>query len=191
MINRARYPFLFLAAVVLSSGCHTKTQPSANFKPVASLQELMQDVVDPSADGVWNAVETIVTRDGETVQQPRSETEWLQVRRSAVVLLESANLLVIPGRRVGLRPFPAEATGALDSAQIQELINAQRPVFDAFAAALRESAVAALAAIDARDPTRLVGAGGGIDQVCEGCHLKFWYPNQVIPSLPSSGAPGR
>jgi len=159
-----------MATVVLSSGCSTQAPPSTNFKPVASLQELMQAVVDPSADGVWNAVETTVSRDGETIQQPHSEAEWLEVRRSALTLVESANLLVIPGRRVGVRPFPAEAAGAVDSAQIQELIAAQRPVFDAFAAALRESAVVALAAINARDSTRLVSAGGAIDQVCEGCH---------------------
>jgi hypothetical protein len=30
-----------------------------------------------------------------------------------------------------------------------------------------------------------VKAGGVIDEICEGCHLTFWYPNQVIPSLPS------
>jgi hypothetical protein len=181
--------YTLIAGIVLSGGCSTQVQPSASLKPVASLQELMQGVVDPSADGVWNAVETMVTRDGETIQQPRSEAEWLEVRRAALTLVESTNLLVIPARRVGVRDFPAEAAGALDSTQIQELIAAQHPVFDSFAAALRESAVAALAAIDARDPTKLVSAGGAIDQVCEGCHLKFWYPNQVIPSLPSSRLP--
>jgi len=157
---------------------------SPSWKPVVSLQELMQGVVDPSADGVWDAVETDITAAGETVRQPRTPAEWLDVRRSAITLVESANLLVIEGRRVGASDFPAEAEGALDSTHIQELITTKRPTFNAFAVALREAALASLSAIDARDPSRLVRAGGAVDQVCEGCHLTFWYPNQVIPVLP-------
>ncbi|MEA3174209.1 MAG: hypothetical protein QOF42_1620 [Gammaproteobacteria bacterium] len=175
------------AVVSLFGGCSPHVNPTPPLQhPVASIQELMQAVVDPSADGVWNAVETTLTNDGETVQQPRTDAEWLEVRRAALILVESANLLEIEGRRVGARDFPAEAAGVLDSAHIQELIDAQRSTFNGFAVALRLAALTTLSAIDAKDPTRLVSAGGAIDQVCEGCHLKFWYPNQVIPSLPNS-----
>jgi hypothetical protein len=54
------------------------------------------------------------------------------------MLVERTNLLVIEGRRVGTCDFSAEAAGALDSTHIQELIAAQRPTFNAGAAALRE-----------------------------------------------------
>jgi hypothetical protein len=175
---------VLLVVVMSSSACTAQVHPSSPaLRPVASIQELMQEVIDPSADGVWDAVETTVTKDAEIVQQPRTNTQWLDVRRSAMTLVESTNLLAIEGRRVGVRDFPAEATGALDSAHIQDLIAAQRPTFNAFAAALREAALTTLAAIDAQDPARLVKAGGAVDQVCEGCHLRFWYPNQVIPPI--------
>ena len=173
-----------LVVIMLLSACSVQVHPSPPpLPPVASIQELMQEVIDPSADGVWDAVETTLTREGETLQQPHTHARWLEVRRSAMTLVESANWLVVEGRRVGVRDFPAEATGALDSVHIQELIAAQRPTFNAFAAALRESALATLSAIDAQDPVRLVQTGGAVDQVCEGCHLKFWYPNQVIPPI--------
>ena len=155
-----------------------------SLQPVASVQELMQDVVDPAADGVWNAVETDVTEHGIRVRQPQDVAQWQEVRRAAIVLLESSNLLLMDGRRVGRFDFPAEAQGALDSTHIEQRIAAERTAFNAFAAALRETTTTALAAVDARDTTQLVIAGGAIDQVCEGCHLKFWYPNQVIPPLP-------
>lgn len=148
----------------------------------------MQSVIDPSADDVWNAVETDTTAAGENERQPHTPEEWLEVRSAAISLVESANLLMIEGRRAGARPFPAEATGALDSAQIEALITARRPEFNAFAAALRTASLTALSAIDARDPVRLMSAGGAIDQVCEGCHVTFWYPHQVIPRLPHAGA---
>jgi hypothetical protein len=179
-------PTSLAAALLLLQACAPEDQHGPPpFQPSASLQELMQDIVDPSADGVWNSVETIVTREGESTRQPHTAEEWLEVRRAAVTLSESANLLVIEHRRVGVRPFNAEASGALDSNQIQALIDTQRVAFNGFARALREAALTSLSAIDARDPVRLVSAGGAIDQICEGCHLRFWYPNQVIPSLPS------
>lgn len=155
-------------------------------RPVASIQELMQGLIDPSADGIWNAVETITTASGTSTRQPQTAEEWSGVRRAAVVLAEGANLLVIEGRRAGAQDFPAEATGALDSVHIQELIAAKRPTFNAFAVALREAALTAVSAIDAHNPAQLVSAGGAIDQVCESCHLAFWYPNQVIPPLPKT-----
>jgi hypothetical protein len=158
-------------------------------RPVASIQELMQGIIDPSADGIWNAVETIETSTGSEVRQPRTPKEWLEVRHAALTLVESGNLLILEGRAVGARAFAAEAAGALDSTDIQKLIGAKRAMFDAYAAALREAGVNAISAIDARNPASLIQAGGVIDQVCEGCHLTFWYPNQAIPAFPRDGDP--
>jgi hypothetical protein len=172
-----------LAAVIGVCSVHAAAAPPLA-QPVASIQEIMQSVVDPSADGVWNAVETETTASGETERQPRTTEEWLEVRRAAIILAESANLLVIEGRRAGAHDFPAEAAGALDSVHIDARIAARRSEFNAFAAALRTASLTALSAIDARDAVRLVSAGGALDQVCESCHLTFWYPNQVIPPLP-------
>jgi hypothetical protein len=40
-----------------------------------------------------------------------------------------------------------------------------------------------LAAVEARDVQRLSLAGGHMNEIsCEGCHLKYWYPNQKLPS---------
>jgi hypothetical protein len=158
---------------------------------VASIQELMQLQVDTSADGVWDAVESDTTATGTVERQPRTPEEWVSARNAAITLVEATNLLVIDGRRVGAREFPAEADGALDSAHIEALIAAKRPAFNAFAVALRREGLAAIAAIDAKDPAALVKAGGDIDEVCEACHLTFWYPNQIIPAFPRENDPRR
>jgi hypothetical protein len=155
-------------------------------RPIASIQELMQAEIDTSADGVWNAVESISTQAGNEERLPRTPEEWIAARNAAITLVEATNLLLIDGRRVGAKDFPAEAEGALDSLHIQALVDAKRPTFNAFAAALREAGLAAIAAIDAKDPPALVRAGGEIDQVCEACHLTFWYPDQVIPAFPDA-----
>jgi hypothetical protein len=165
--------------------------PRSPQRPVASIQELMQTEVDTSADGVWNAVESDATSAGTVERQPHTPEEWVAARNAAITLVEATNLLVIDGRRVGVREFPAEADGALDSAHIEVLIAARRPAFNAFAVALRQAGLAAIAAIDAKDPAALVKAGGDMDEVCEACHLTFWYPNQVIPAFPSENDPRR
>jgi hypothetical protein len=164
--------------------------PIAALRPIASIQELMRAEVDRSADGVWNAVATISTVKGVEERRPKTPQEWEEVRLSAIALIEAANLLVMEGRRVGAKDFAAEAAGALDSKQIQALLDSKRPVFNSFAGALREAGVVALAAIDAKDPAALEMAGGGIETVCEGCHLTFWYPNQVIPPFPEKDQAG-
>jgi hypothetical protein len=151
----------------------------------------MQAEVDRSADGVWNSVATVSTEKGTVEHRPQTPEEWQEVRLSAITLIEATNLLMMEGRRVGAKEFPAEADGALDSKQIQALLDSKRAQFNAFAGALREAGLTALTAIDAKDPEALVNAGGGIESVCEGCHLTFWYPNQVIPPFPSTDEVGR
>jgi hypothetical protein len=171
-----------------SPGNLTAQSPAAtSLRPIASIQELMQTQIDLAADGIWDAVESDVTRRGVEERQPRTAEEWAAVRKANLTLVEATNLLQLPGRLVGSKPFAAEAQGALDSGQITERIAADRATFDGFAQALREAGLQALAAVDAKDPVALVRAGGALDEVCEGCHLRFWYPNQIIPALPGGG----
>jgi hypothetical protein len=185
--GRASTALVFLALGACSA--QNPAQPPQALEPVATLQELMQSEVDASADNIWDAVETTAGAAGEEHKQPRTDAEWQEVRRNAIVLIEAANLLTVEGRKLSAAPFPAEAAGALDSREIDERITHNRYVFDQYALALRQSARTLLVAIDARDPQALVTAGGTLDEVCESCHMNFWYPNQVIPPFPTKGDP--
>jgi hypothetical protein len=151
-------------------------------QPVATIQELMQAEVDASADSIWDAVETTVSQGGEERKQPRTAEEWQEVRRNAIVLIEAANLLTVENRKLSNASFPAEAAGALDSAEIARRISSNRPAFNQYAITLRQTAQTLLTAIDAKDPNAMIVAGGVLDEVCESCHMTFWYPNQVIPT---------
>jgi hypothetical protein len=171
-------PLLFLSA------CSSSTdQGSPPLVPYASVQEVMDGIVDPAADELWASVETTVTQDGVEDKQPHTPEEWAEVRRKAITLIEASTLLSIQGRKAAAKPFPAEAEGALDSEQIQRRLDADHAAFAGFAGSLRVAAQKALAAIDAKDPAALVDAGGVMDGVCEGCHMTFWHPNQVIPPV--------
>ena len=189
----------FVATLLVLSACsaHDPHPPQADhahdvassIQPIATIQELMQSEVDASADSIWDAVETTTGKAGEENKQPRTPEEWQEVRRNAIVLIEGANLLTVDHRRLSAAPFPAEAAGALNSTEIEKRIASNRAAFNQYALTLRATAQTMLTAIDAKDPKALVAAGGVLDEVCESCHMTFWYPNQVIPPFPTKGDP--
>ena len=177
-------------SLVIAAGWYSAGQsaPAApRFEPLASIQELMVSVVDPAADGLWDAVSSETTAKGLEEKAPRTKEEWQAVRHHAISLLESTSLLVEPGRRVAAPGRELEDThiaGVLNAAQAQQAINVNPASFRAYAQALRLGAVEALQAVDKQDAAALVAAGGNIDHACEACHLQFWYPNARRPPAP-------
>jgi hypothetical protein len=151
------------------------------FRLLASIRELMDSEVDPAADFLWASVASISTRAGLEERQPRTDEEWLEVRRHAVTLSEAPNLLIMKGRRVSATYVPSAGAGELDSNDVQKKIDENPQAFVALAQNLQDAAVKTLAAVDAKDPVALFELGGTIDEACEACHVTFWYPNQVLP----------
>ena len=198
-MSSVRLSAVVSASLLVLSACsardpqvpHAEHAPdiASSIQPVATLQELMQSEVDASADSIWDAVETTTSKSGDENKQPRTPEEWQEVRRNAIVLIEAANLLTVDQRRLSAAPFPAEAAGALDSTEIEKRIATNRAAFNQYALTLRQTAQTMLTAIDAKDPQALVSAGGVLDEVCESCHMTFWYPNQSIPPFPKKGDP--
>ncbi len=154
------------------------------FKPTASIQDLMTAIVDPSADALWDSVSSEMTSKGIEEKQPRSDAEWLAVRRDAIALLEAGNLLMMNGRAVthGGKPTEdAHVEGVSTPQQVRQAIDASPAQFHAGALQLHDAAADALAAIDARDAARLLVAGEKLDHACESCHSAYWYPNAKQP----------
>lgn len=147
-----------------------------------SVQELMDSIIDPSSDVLWRAVGTVVDAGGFHDALPKTPEDWRDVRRAAVRLVEGANLLMLPGRAAAPPGTKSEVPGVeLEPAQIAALIGRNRPSFDGYALALQGVALDAVRAADARNAARLMDAGGQMEEVCEGCHQNFWYPNANSP----------
>ena len=85
-----------LAAVAVSAACGGPAPPP--YRSIADVKQLMQGIVDPNADAVWSSVATIFTKAGTEERRPRTKEEWEAVRRRAMTLTESGNLLMMPGR---------------------------------------------------------------------------------------------
>ena len=191
-----RFPFLVLPLLTLllsfGSGCRgAKPEPrqesrqdsrQPEYVPTATIKDIMLSIVDPSADVVWDSVQTVVTAKGIVDKAPRTDEEWTEVRRGAIRLAEATNLLIMPGRHVARPGEKSEAPGVeLEPAQMEELINKDPEGWKRRAKALHDASLAALKAIDAKDAPALNAVGERIEGACENCHLSYWYPNQKLP----------
>jgi hypothetical protein len=176
---------LWFVAALAIAGCTSKAPPAAldtqpRFLLIATVQDLMDGQIDPAADGLWDSVAFIATEAGTEDRQPRTDAQWKAVRTNAITLIEAANLLSMPGRRVASADAPV-GPGELRPAEIQRRMESSHGAFVQFARALQQAGMKALTAIDAKDPQALMDAGGVIDEACEACHMTYWYPNQQRP----------
>lgn len=167
-----------LELIVLSS--FTAAEQKAADRPTYStIKDLMESIIDPSADVIWGAVGTIADKQGVQDLSPKTPEQWLEVRRAAVRLIEGGNLLMIPGRDAAPAGVRSEAPGVeLEPPEITALIKKKRKSFDAFARALQAIGSEALRAIEAKDTDLLIEIGGRMEEVCENCHKTFWYPQK-------------
>jgi len=177
------YPYRVTAGVLLIIGgsCKKEELPRGpEYQVTSSIREIMSAMVMPSADVLWNAVSSSVTAKGVEEKAPKTDQEWSDVRGKAITILEASDLILIPGRHVvppgGVNENPSVN---LSPDQIEKLIAEDPASWTRFAHAMHDSVLPALKAIDAKDPMALSDAGGAIDQACENCHLKFYYPKDA------------
>jgi hypothetical protein len=177
------------AACLLVAACTACSPPSgspaaADYRPTSTVKDIMDAVIDPSADFVWDSVQIVATLQGTEEHAPRTDDDWKAVRRHTVALVEASNLLLIPGRHIA-RPGEKADDPKVDlpPEEIEKLMLADWPAWVARAHALHEASTETLKAVEARDVKALLSAGEVLDAACESCHRKYWYP-----SLSGSGS---
>jgi len=149
----------------------------------STVKDIMESIIDPSADVLWRAVGTIMDKEGVQELLPKTQEDWLEQRRAAVRIIEGGNLLMMRGREAAPAGTKSEAPGVeLEPAEIAALIKKKRKSFDAFAKALQAIGLEALRASEAKNPDLLVEIGGRMEDVCESCHKTFWYPQETRAS---------
>ena len=182
--NRLLFPIALTALGVITAlagksvqGQAADTMPS--YQPDASIAEIMDSIVMPSADALWNAVVVNYTQDGLEESKPETDEDWAKLRWSAVNLAEATNLLQMPNRHVAPPGTePAQPGYELTPDQMQALIDGNRTAWMARAIVLHDIALQTISIIDKHDVDGLAEIGGAIDEACESCHMQFWYPDQ-------------
>lgn len=180
------------APVSVAPVAKPRPAPSSRYVITGTIKELMHGIIDPSADAIWDSVSFDITAAGVVETVPRTNEEWYAVRRHALILAESANLLRVPGRKVApATPIPSlvdepPAPEDLPPDQIQILIDRDRTKFARLSQGLIDAAVLAIKAADAKSVDRLSEAGDLLDRACEACHSEYWYPKGGAPKVAPS-----
>jgi len=181
--------FLVFPVFCILASCAPAAPPS-DYNVVATIKDIMDSAVDPSADYIWESLGTEVSAEGVKEKRPANDEEWKEERRKAVLLVEAANLLLMPGRKVAKAGEKAENPEVeLGPEQIEALINKDRPSFVKLAKEFQQTAIEQLKAVDDRNIQELLRTGGDLDTRCENCHKVYWYPNDPAFKQPEGGEP--
>ena len=109
-------------------------------------RQIMETMVDPSANLIWRSVSTVVTVDEVKETFPRSDKEWNDLRKAATRLAEGGRLLKTSRSRWDDRDWLKWSQAIVDAADLT------------------------LKAVDARSPDRILDAGEKIYETCVACH---------------------
>lgn len=142
-----------VVAVVVTAGCAPASPPAAQapppFKPVGTVAQVMEGIVFPSSEVVFNAA---VWSNGVLEGAPSSEEEWHHVEDSALTVAEAGNLLMMSPRAKDNDQWMKNAT------------------------ALNAAGTVAFKAAEARDVNALFDAGSEVYSACSNCHRQYRPP---------------
>lgn len=156
---------------------------AASQAPAPTVYEAMKDVIAPQTQVVWDVSNDLMDDDGNPVASRLSDAQWEQIAAASQRIRDMSLALAMadpvraaaPGVKIDGEGNPEGSTAA----QVQGFIDADRATFAEDAKALAASAEALVTAARAKDAARASDVAGTLDQVCEACHQKFWYPQQA------------
>jgi hypothetical protein len=117
--------------------------------PVASVKQIMQGIVGPAANVVYDAVGTTVSAKGVETWAPKTPEEWDKVGNAAAALIESANLMMMGKRAVDSGDWITMSGAMLGGGQ------------------------EALKATETKNVDALFASSEPINASCDSCHEKY------------------
>jgi cytochrome c556 len=139
-----------LGALLLVGTTALAQGPPEPVPPAAGVKQLMLDLIHPSSNDILLAIYR-----GGPSNDPKDAKEWAAVRRAALTLAESGNMLMMRGRARDQGDWMKDAKLLVDAGN------------------------AAYKAAQAKDANALAAVAGAVDASCTTCH-KQYRPN-VFP----------
>ncbi len=168
-----RNRLLILSLAALLAAC-------AKPGPTTTLQQFMEDKVNPAGEFLFHSVEQVSDAKGQSFRAPQTAEEWKKVSDSLAVLQNAPELLTARGLKAAPPGFKSEHPGIESPPEwIQKTIDSHRDDFDKRALRLKTAADRAAVAAQAHDARALFHSLDGIDKACESCHLHYFYPGDT------------
>ena len=182
-----------LASCVLLAGCAKEKTPTIN--------NSMTHVMQPEAQTIWDITSRAFNAKGDgldpTLIKP---TDWIKLAKAGRKMRDRAHLLAVADHNtvttfgetimgeqgsgmVSVRPEVSHTAASVK--QIQTWIDANPTLFAKRAKILEDSGTKLLNAAHTYDVKAVYEVSAGLDEVCDGCHEKFWGTDEP-PKFPNS-----
>lgn len=166
-------------ALILSPPCeawgrHGTGTPETKPQVYAALAQLMRGIMFPASNIIFAApkknpadVKPAKDPSGATDLLDGSYGQWEAVENSALAIAETANLLMLPGRKCSNgRDVP------VNHADWPKLVQG-----------LRDAAMTAYRAAESKDQSKMVDAAATLNAACANCHDRYRVANDLIPRV--------
>jgi len=134
--------FAVVAALILLAGC--------NKAPSETVQQMMKNKVQPTAQFYWDAVRFVSDDTGEHDIKPTTDAEWEKVRKAAADLQDYGKLL-----------------------QTDAYTSGRNADWTKFSQALVDIGKQAEQAAVEKNPDKVFEVGGTMYNVCSACHMVY------------------
>lgn len=154
MPTKTGQSILISLGLVLLAGCsspqeESETTASGAYNTELDMAEIMSLVLEPASDILWSSGGWVMDASGYEELYPTTDDGWAYVRSQAAIVVESGNMLALPGR--------AEDGDA----------------WMIYSQGLSEAGVLAMEAAAAQDKEAFFQAGAQLYSVCTACHQAY------------------
>ena len=168
---------LFLAAVFTLAG-----SVMAGDEHKVNLQLTMQTQVNPNALALWEATNKAQDDEGNIDPKKLDASAWSRLLEMGKAIDGGGKALATGPGVIAASPGAAlqdeSNAGASKAADVQRYLDAKPAEFRKHAAKLQRAGAAIAEAAAKHDFKKLSELANSLDEVCEGCHVVFWYPQQ-------------
>jgi cytochrome c556 len=148
----------------------------------ADLHDLMKNTVAVQTQVIWDVGNRAQDDQGNPDASKLAAADWNKISDAATKVRQASQTLAradhVLAAAAGVKIEGEGNAGSLGAKQVQALIDANPAAFKTMSQALAASMDQIGAAAKAKDAAKLFEVSGALDQVCESCHIKFWYPEQ-------------
>lgn len=154
MLIKTGQSLLISLGLVLLTGCSSPEEDSVAtasgaYNTELDMTEIMSLVLEPASDILWSSGGWVLDASGYEELYPTTDDGWAYVRSQAAIVVESGNMLALPGR--------AEDNDA----------------WIIYSQGLSEAGVLAMEAAAAQDKEAFFQAGAQLYSVCTACHQAY------------------
>lgn len=141
------------------------------------IRQVMQDSVNPAILAVWDVGNNAMSEDGGIDPAQMDDAKWDRLAAAADQLAGASRTIAAADRISAAAPENSEvAEGEIAMADVQRYIDNDLDGLRDLALQQADYADRLSAAAKARDAATAGDLVAGMDQACENCHMRYWYP---------------